>query len=465
MTKDVLAFSGFDVAIDLERWPAKILRALFRRHYEKHELRLVSRLLKPSDRVIELGSAIGVVALAASRIVPPEHIACFDANPDMVAEAKSNFAINHKDISAQNAVLVADAGAPPEVTFYRSPYFLSSSLQQRGADATPIQVETASLIRSISKSDANVLIVDIEGGEFDLLGSADLSTIETLILELHVSMADVETCMDLIGSLARQGLALHTGLVAHNVFVFVRRGEACASKPEHMEFARSYLSGLEKSDAGDQSGAVECVQRAVQAHPANAHAHLLLSQLLAKTDTPERALEAAEWSIRLDTQNEDTLEQLGVLHSALGNLETGERAYRHAISHTPHRPLFYAGLACVLAQLDRRDDALEALAASISLIPQAACTIEFVLALQSRTDKFASSQAASSPAKPCQTGRFLHSLAGEVERSFRFADAASALALAQGLAPSNDVLQCGLAALLATPKNIRNALETGLNSN
>ena len=51
MTQDAIAFDGFEIGVDLDRWPAKILRALLRRHYEKHELRLVARLLKPGDRV------------------------------------------------------------------------------------------------------------------------------------------------------------------------------------------------------------------------------------------------------------------------------------------------------------------------------------------------------------------------------------------------------------------------------
>jgi len=99
MTQDLIDFGGFEVAVDLDHWPAKILRALLRRHYERHELRLVSRLLKPTDHLIELGSAIGVVALGASRIVPADQITCFDANPAMVDAGRANFARNACDIA------------------------------------------------------------------------------------------------------------------------------------------------------------------------------------------------------------------------------------------------------------------------------------------------------------------------------------------------------------------------------
>ena len=71
---DTIAFDGFSIHIDLDTWPAKILRALLRRHYEKNERQLLARFLEPDDRVIELGSALGVMALAATRFVPPSQI-------------------------------------------------------------------------------------------------------------------------------------------------------------------------------------------------------------------------------------------------------------------------------------------------------------------------------------------------------------------------------------------------------
>ncbi|MGI9415173.1 MAG: FkbM family methyltransferase, partial [Hyphomicrobiales bacterium] len=200
MTHDLIDFGGFHVAVDLDQWPAKILRALLRRHYERHELRLVSRLLEPGDRVIELGSAIGVVALASARIVAPEGIGCFDANPEMVTAARANFTRNGKPIHVENTVLMPgkEVGkGRPKTTFYVTPYFLSSSLIEHRDDMTAVQVPNASLEAAIAARAANVAIVDIEGGEFALLGAADLAGIETLILELHVGLAGVPACLDL----------------------------------------------------------------------------------------------------------------------------------------------------------------------------------------------------------------------------------------------------------------------------
>lgn len=458
MSRDFIAFDGFEVAIDLDHWPAKILRALLRRHYEKHELRLVSRLLEPHDRIIELGNAIGVVALAASRTVSTGQIACFDANPDMVAEAEANFAHNGKSISARNAVLVADGPAPSAVTFYKTPYFLSSSLSPDTAGASPVEVPTSKLSEAISARAANVLIVDIEGGEFDLLGAADLSAIEKLVLEIHVSMAGIEPCLKLLSDLRRQGLELDSGLTGHNVFVFTRNGISNSPQSRSDVFAAAYLEALEASDSGNRTGAIDAVTRAIAANPRNAHAHLLFSQLVISEGPLDVALKEAEAAAHLDPLNEDAFEQLGVLHSALGDLDAAEAAYTRAVALVPHRPLFHMGRGTVLARQSRADDALTDFRAAVALCPARAATTDHLIDLAMRQDK-APEDTASAPPQSVNPQEFLRALAGIVSHSFRFPDAGSALATALKLEPDDQRLQCGLAVLVATPRDIRRALE------
>ncbi len=461
MLTDVIAFDGFEVGIDLDHWPAKILRALLRRHYEKHELRLVSRLLDPADRVIELGSAIGVVALAASRTVPPDQISCFDANPDMVAAATANFQRNAKPISARNAVLVADRTAPQTMTFYKTPYFLSSSLSADTAGGSPVEVPTLHLAEAISERGANVLIVDIEGGEFDLLGAADLGAIDKLVLELHVSMAGVAACLQLVSDLRRQGLMLDANLTGHNVFVFTRTGHGSLPQDQSDTFAAAYLEGLQKSDAGDRPGAVEAVVRAIDVNPGNAHAHLLLSQLVTREDPAGRGLEAAETAARLDPHNEDAFEQLGVLHSACGAGEDAERAYSRAIELVPHRPLFHAGLGTVRTRRGLSEKAVAAFEAAAGLCPVRAMAMQHILDLAARQDKAPEDthpdMAGDGPGR-IDPDALLRALAGVVSASFRFPDAASALHCALEARPGDRALHCALAALVATPKDIRKAL-------
>jgi len=163
-----LSFGAFEIGIDLERWPAKILRALLRRHYEKNERHLLRHVIAPGDRVLELGSAIGVVALEASRIAGPAAVFGFDANPDMVDAARANAERNGIEIVFANRVLVPAARYAPDTTatFYKAPYFLSSSLLRHRDDMTALEIPAASLEATLSSRSANVLLMDIEGGAF-----------------------------------------------------------------------------------------------------------------------------------------------------------------------------------------------------------------------------------------------------------------------------------------------------------
>ena len=459
MTQDLIDFGGFDVAVDLDHWPAKILRALLRRHYERHEIRLVSRLLTPGDRVIELGSAIGVVALAASRIVPPERIACFDANPDMVDAARANFARNGRAIEVENKILIPErevAGSPSETTFHVTPYFLSSSLIEHRDDMTAVQVANGSLERAIAERSATVAIIDIEGGEFSLLGAADLSGIETLILELHAGLAGVAPCLDLIADLGRQGLHMDAVHTSYNVFVF--RRDAAPAAPD---FAETYLTALVDADAGRPEASLTAIERAVGAAPENPYAHLFRAELLNKAARTAEALSAALHAASLDPENEDIRELIALQKSADGDLESAERSYRRAIEIAPYRPLFHAGLGTVLARQDRPADALEALRAAVALNPERANRIEQLMALMVRQDKFD----ASTP-QACNDNHIqdidgvalLTAIAGSVEHSFRLPDAAAALGWAITLAPDDEALQCGLAMLLAKPGDVRDAV-------
>jgi len=459
MTQDLIDFGGFEVAVDLDHWPAKILRALLRRHYERHELRLVSRLLTPTDHVIELGSAIGVVALGASRIVPANQITCFDANPAMVDAGRANFARNARDIEVRNQILIPEsdmAGGPSETAFHITPYFLSSSLIKHRSDMTTVEVPNGSLEGAIAERSATVAIVDIEGGEFNLLGAADLSGLQTLILELHAGLAGVAPCLELIADIERHGLVMDAGLTSYNVFVF-RRGAA----PAAPGFADAYLTALVDAESGRSEASLTAIERSITAAPGNAYALLFRAELLHKAGRPAEALSAAQQAASIDPQNEDIWERIGVILSADGVLEHAETSYRRAIEIAPQRPLFHAGLGTVLMRQNRPADALDAFRSATRLNPKRANRFAQLMALMTRQDKFDTSALHAgndNEVRKVEHSAVLTALAGKVKRSFRLPDAGTALSHALTLAPGDEALHCGLAMLTAKPGDVRVAV-------
>jgi FkbM family methyltransferase len=165
-----------------------VLTALRSGNYENSERNKLGALLKAGDRVLEVGTAIGVVAMHAADIVGSRNILCFEADPALIEDARRNFIANNLDLHVNNAVLQNRnrfPGPGTSSTFFLHKEFWASSLQDKPGTVGTLEVPNKCLEQVIEDFDANVLICDIEGGEIDLLSSADLSGLDRIMLEIH----------------------------------------------------------------------------------------------------------------------------------------------------------------------------------------------------------------------------------------------------------------------------------------
>lgn len=161
-----------------------VLHSLYAERYERLERALLPSLLRPDDRVVELGSAIGFIGLVASRTVCPSRMILVEANRDLIPEIISNF--------AGNGVALPDlrhgvAGiANQAVDFYvDSQFWASTTRPQAGRQLRLDTMEMIDTNKLLREHQASVLICDIEGGEIDLLPHLDLTGIRLVIAELH----------------------------------------------------------------------------------------------------------------------------------------------------------------------------------------------------------------------------------------------------------------------------------------
>ena len=63
----IVRISGFQIGIDTKRYSERMVRALRTEAYEVEERKICEKFFNPDDRVIEIGSAIGVVSLVLGR--------------------------------------------------------------------------------------------------------------------------------------------------------------------------------------------------------------------------------------------------------------------------------------------------------------------------------------------------------------------------------------------------------------
>ncbi len=158
--------------------------------YERNEVRLLERIVTPDDRVLELGAGVGVVSTAAARKIGADRVTTIEANPDLIPLIRETHRLN----AVEGIRLIHGVGlsAPevPELPFYLRENFWASSLDWRRQDRRAtglrtVSVPTIDLNSLMAEVAPTILVMDIEGGELELLDALDLRSVRAVIMEFH----------------------------------------------------------------------------------------------------------------------------------------------------------------------------------------------------------------------------------------------------------------------------------------
>jgi FkbM family methyltransferase len=211
---EVVPIGNVSVFLPPEEYGPTLTGSISEGTYENKERGIISKLLKPSDRVLEIGTAIGVVSMTAAKIVGQEAVRTFDASARIVADARRNFDYNGlSGIRSDVRMLVnrlRRPSTPARLDFHIARDFWASRAQNAKADIVEtVQVETGCLEDEIALHKATVLVCDIEGGEIDLLIGADLRTIRLIVLETHPHMVGKEPTDRMIRYLVGEGFSVN----------------------------------------------------------------------------------------------------------------------------------------------------------------------------------------------------------------------------------------------------------------
>jgi FkbM family methyltransferase len=184
---ETVELSGFKIKVDSQRYSPRMVEALRTGEYEAGERRICQEFFSAGDRVLEVGSSIGAVSLVLGRTVGVENFIGFEANPELMADAQENFRANGLPLTYHTAVLRnrVRGGGDCVVDFHINKDFWISSLTRVRETIRTVQVPVFCLEEEISRFHANCLMMDIEGGEYDLLEYAELNGIEKIFMELH----------------------------------------------------------------------------------------------------------------------------------------------------------------------------------------------------------------------------------------------------------------------------------------
>ncbi len=217
-----VTMDGIRIRVDYQRWSPLLVRRVLAERYEVEERKLIPRVVNSSDRVLEIGGGVGLIAMLCARIVGQSNVFVYEANPEIRASALGNFRDNGMDIAIGHAAVVANDYGDDHVTFFVSENFWSSSLLDKGGEQVAITAPAIRLDALIARHRPSLIIADVEGAEYDLLRAADLSSVDKLCIEFHTRYIGVQKVSELIRALLDRGFLLQLEQSIGEVLYFSR---------------------------------------------------------------------------------------------------------------------------------------------------------------------------------------------------------------------------------------------------
>ena len=233
--QQTILYQGLEVSLTRSGMNPELVLAMKSEAYEYPEIRGLKRALCSGDRVLELGSGLGIITALAGRAVAPEgKVLSFEANLAMISDTKK-FLADHgiSNVELRHSVLVPKAKKDEKRDFHLTRSFASNSLLP--SDKTVhevISVPAVQLNDIMAEFKPTVLVCDIEGGELELIPALDASGLRAVVMELHPDRLSVAQLAEIDAALAAHGLIPnHSPALGGTVILYERNtGKKRATK-------------------------------------------------------------------------------------------------------------------------------------------------------------------------------------------------------------------------------------------
>lgn len=177
----LVEIDGIKLKID-DYFSQTIKKNIYQGYYETGELNIIKSQLLPDDIVMEIGAGIGFISTYCAKQIGSERVFSYEANPDLEERLRNTYRLNKVSPALEMCLVENQIG---ERTFYIEKNFWSSSIIPRSQDAKAITLSVKSFNEEIRRHNPTFLIIDIEGGEFELFKNADFLNVKKIMLELH----------------------------------------------------------------------------------------------------------------------------------------------------------------------------------------------------------------------------------------------------------------------------------------
>ncbi|MCU0934457.1 MAG: FkbM family methyltransferase [Thiobacillaceae bacterium] len=177
----------------------ELWRAFTLGYYEGSEISALRNAIRPGDHVLEIGGGIGFISSFILKELGAASVHTIEADLQLISIIQATHALN--GVSAR----ITHAAAGPRdgyVTFHKQPSFWASSVVELPG-GTPTRVPAVGIHRLVEDEKPDVLVVDIEGGEQYAFAGAALSSVRTVIVEVHqpqIGGSGIDRCFSALAS-------------------------------------------------------------------------------------------------------------------------------------------------------------------------------------------------------------------------------------------------------------------------
>lgn len=189
-------------------------------NYELPERRMLNHALTRQDRVMELGTGIGYLSSYCANRIGSDRVFTFEANPSLRPLIESTYALNGVSPHLEVCMLGETSGT---AEFFVTKSFWGSSTLHSRHTIKKIQVQVRSFNEALRQICPSFLIIDIEGGELDLMHHGSFEGVEKLCIELHPYVIGADNVRWVVDRILAQGFQQVDAVSDDEHKLFVRK--------------------------------------------------------------------------------------------------------------------------------------------------------------------------------------------------------------------------------------------------
>jgi FkbM family methyltransferase len=204
--RDSIEYRGIRLACEPGLIEGRVRTAIDEEWYELEESRNLPNIIEAGERVLELGTGLGFITTLLAKDERVEWVETFEANPRLARLARRTAELNGvaDKVTVHNAVALP-APQVESCDFYLREEFWASSMQAEPWEyQEKIAVPTVDLNALIAARRPTLLVIDIEGGELDLIAALDVGDVRKVFLELHQEVIGRQGMLKVFSALAER---------------------------------------------------------------------------------------------------------------------------------------------------------------------------------------------------------------------------------------------------------------------